>query len=188
MGGLTFSEVTIKAGTREGESSRGFLCFGLWRSRSLCFCRKEWRTQGRKTRKLITKSRMIWSVPKRKNKIECVKSLKTLEGSIRKWERWDRCALVWTIRYTACIWPEEEPVPWQQMESFNDEQEKLFYSFRMCYASPYFSLNTDCGSSIYTPARWRTRYSSIFAPGGGAGTNLHLLLQANTSNLLTFWS
>lgn len=36
--GLTFSEVTISAGTREGDSSKVFLCFGLWRSLSLCFC------------------------------------------------------------------------------------------------------------------------------------------------------
>lgn len=49
MCGLTFSDVTIKAGTREGESSRDFLCLGLWRSRSLCFCRDGGRTQGTRT-------------------------------------------------------------------------------------------------------------------------------------------
>lgn len=30
---------------------------------------------------------------------------------------------------------------------------------------PYFSLNTERGGSIYTPARCRARHSPIFAPG-----------------------
>lgn len=37
---LTFSELTIRAGTSDGESSKHFLCFGLCRSLSLCFCVK----------------------------------------------------------------------------------------------------------------------------------------------------